>query len=424
MKVLIVNTYDSGGAAKACFRLAEGLKSNGIDTSLLLKRNNTKIIGAEVLKPSSIPVLQFLKLKISGLLVKLRLIDKSKLLSKEDRFISERSNGLELYTFPDSVFDITTSDSYNDADIINFHWVSDFLDYSSFFSKNTKPVVWTLHDMNPFSGGEHYEEKYLGIDENGFPKKRVLTQKEREVSKNVKILKMKALHKVHNLTLVSPSQWLGNLCKTSDVFKDFPVKCISNSLNTDIYKLRGKNEAREFLNIPLDKKVILFVAESLTNHRKGFAFLKQSVEYIDNSDVVISVVGKNQAKLNFENIIELGMIKDEVKMSMAYAAADVFVIPSLMDNLPNTVVESLCCGTPVIGFPIGGMPDMIANGENGLLTSEISVKALVKTIEEFLSNIEDYDREAIHKEAVKKYCLDVQAKSYIDLFKTILVNED
>ena len=185
-----------------------------------------------------------------------------------------------------------------------------------------------------------------------------------------------------------------------------------------------KNEAREFLNIPLDKKVILFVAESLTNHRKGFVFLKRAVEYIDNSDVVISVVGKNKANLNFENIIELGMIKDEVKMSMAYAAADVFVIPSLMDNLPNTVLESLCCGTPVIGFPIGGIPDMIVNGENGLLTSEISVKALVKTLEEFLSHIEDYDRETIHKEAIKKYSLNVQANAYIDLFNTILVNED
>tara|TARA_R110002050_G_scaffold229148_3_gene364740 strand:+ start:1442 stop:2716 length:1275 start_codon:yes stop_codon:yes gene_type:complete len=424
LKVLIVNTYDSGGAAKACFRLADGLKSNGIDISILLKRNNSATIDAEVLKPLPIPVLQHIKLKILGQLVKLRLIDKSKLLSKEDQFTRERPEGLELFTFPDSAFDITTSDSYKDADIINFHWVSDFLDYSSFFSKNTKPVVWTLHDMNPFSGGEHYEEEYIGIDENGFPKKRVLTQKEREVFKSVKALKMKSLHKVHNLTLVSPSQWLGDICKASDVFKDLQVKCIPNSLNTDIYNLMGKNEAREFLNIPLDKKVILFVAESLTNHRKGFVFLKRAVEYIDNSDVVISVVGKNKANLNFENIIELGMIKDEVKMSMAYAAADVFVIPSLMDNLPNTVVESLCCGTPVIGFPIGGIPDMIVNGENGLLTSEISVKALVKTLEEFLSHIEDYDRETIHKEAIKKYSLNVQANAYIDLFNTILVNED
>ena len=422
--VLIVNTYESGGAANACFRLAEGLRSNGVETSLLLKRNNTEHINAEVLKPLPVSELQYVKQKLGALFVKLKVIKKDKLLSRQNRFIQNRSEGLELFTFPNSSFDITTSRLYMEADIINFHWVSDFLDYSSFFKKNTKPVIWTLHDMNPFSGGEHYEEKYLGMDANGFPIKRTLSKTETDIFSEVKTLKKTALENVHNLTVVSPSNWLATEAKVSEVFKDISVKCIPNSLNTDIYTLRDKNNARKFLNIPLDKKVILFVAESLTSYRKGFAYLKKAIENIDRSDLVLCVVGKNKVKFEFKNIIELGMIKDEVKMSKVYAAADVFVIPSLMDNLPNTVVESLCCGTPVIGFPIGGIPEMIVNGKNGLLTSEISVKALVKTLEEFLSNMQVYNRKSIHKDAIIKYSLDVQAKAYIDLFKTILANED
>lgn len=424
MKVLIVNTYESGGATKASFRLAEGLRSNNIDVSLLLKRNSSTSIDAEVLKPLPVPIIQYVKQKIGRLLVKLNLIHKNKLLSKADRFVKGRSEGLELFTFPNSSFDITTSELYRKADIINFHWVSDFLDYSSFFKKNVKPVIWTLHDMNPFSGGEHYEEIYFGMNENGIPIDRVLTQNELEVIKSIETIKKEALSSTNNLTIVSPSRWLAEKAKTSSVFRNFQVHCIPNSLNTEIYKLREKSDARELLDIPQDKKVILFVAESLTSNRKGFTFLKRAIEKLDSTDLALCVAGKNKSNIDFNNTIELGVIKDEYTMSMAYAAADVFVIPSLMDNLPNTVLESLCCGTPVIGFPIGGIPEMIVNGENGLLASEISVKALVKTIKEFLLNSKNYNREAIHESAVKKYSLDVQANAYIDLFKTVKVNEN
>lgn len=420
MKVLIVNTYESGGAAKASFRLAEGLRTSDIEVSVLLKRNNSTNIDAEVLNPQPVSLLNYLKQKTRGLFVKLKLIKRT----KKERFIKERSKGLELFTFPDSSFDITTSALYKEADIINFHWVADFLDYSSFFKKNTKPVVWTLHDMNPFSGGEHYEEVYFGIDSSGFPIKRVLSQAEQNVFSNVVSIKREALSNTSQLSIVSPSQWLADKANASDVFKNCPVYCISNSLNTDIYKLRPQKVARELLNIPLDKKVILFVAESLSNNRKGFMFLKRALENLKSNDFVLCVVGKNKTSIGFKNVIELGMIKDEVKMSMTYTAADVFVIPSLMDNLPNTVVESLCCGTPVIGYPIGGIPEMIVNGENGLLTAEISVAALAKTINEFLSNSNQYNREAIAKEASKKYNLDVQANAYINLFNTILLNEN
>jgi glycosyltransferase involved in cell wall biosynthesis len=107
-------------------------------------------------------------------------------------------------------------------------------------------------------------------------------------------------------------------------------------------------------------------------------------------------------------------------MSIAYSASDVFVIPSLMDNLPNTVLESLMCGTPVIGFPVGGIPDMIQDGENGLLTQDISVSSLLETLIKFLNSSELFDRNKIRENAVKKYDQKLQAGSYIKLFDSIL----
>lgn len=138
-------------------------------------------------------------------------------------------------------------------------------------------------------------------------------------------------------------------------------------------------------------------------------------------NVVLCAIGnKTEALESIDNIIELGPIYDERLMSIAFSAADVFVIPSLMDNLPNTVMESLMCGTPVIGFPIGGIPDMVKDGKNGLIAKEISVNALGETLKTFLNTVDDFERNSIRNEAVKNYDLKIQANSYIDLFESIL----
>ncbi|WP_405605396.1 glycosyltransferase [Polaribacter sp. Asnod1-A03] len=415
MKVLIVNTYDNGGAAKASLRLANGLRERGTDVNFLLKRKNDLTLDTHVLEPKKYIIFKKYLFKI---IRKLKKYDFFK--SDYDKFLKERSKNLELFSFPNSSFDITSSPLYKEADIINLHWVSDFLDFSTFFEKNSKPVVWTLHDMNPFSGGEHYEEIYLDINENGFPKKRIISSKEVYVFRKIKKIKKEALLNVKNLHIVSPSIWLANKAKESDLFKDRPIHCIPNSIDTSIYKPKDIREAKKHFKIPQDKKMILFVADSVTANRKGFVFLEKAIESINNKDVVLCVIGKNKLKSNFSNIIQLGVLKDDNLMSLAYSAADVFVIPSLMDNLPNTVLESIMCGTPVIGFPVGGIPDMITNGFNGLITNEISVESLVESINQFLEGIDKYKRKDIYKEAFNKYNLSVQAKAYEDLYKSIL----
>jgi glycosyltransferase involved in cell wall biosynthesis len=420
MKILIVNSYDVGGAAKACIRLHEGLLDKEIDSTILFKVKQKSISNSVQFKklPAKKTKIQRIKLKIYRILKELKII-KPKPVKKQSAIVDRHLN-LEMFSFPNSNFDITESELYKEADIINLHWVAEFLDYETFFKKNTKPVIWTLHDMNPFSGGEHFTEEFLGINKKGKPIKRVISESEKKIfSKNI-IFKKNALKNASNLHIVVLCNWMKNEVKKSILFKDYPIHLIANGINTNVFKPREKAFSREILNIPQNKKVILFVSDSLINNRKGFAFLDKAFEELKKEDIFLCAIGKkNNLKHNNDNILELGSISDERLMSIAYSAADVFVIPSLMDNLPNTVLESIMCGTPVVGFPVGGIKDMIEDGVNGLLTKDISVASLVEALTLFLRTSGNYNCLDIRKRALKKYSQNVQSKHYINLFESI-----
>lgn len=419
MKVLLVNTYDRGGAANSCKRLHYGLLTKNIDSKILLRHKENHWSETFIyMQPHYQPSLS------------VRIINKIKRLLKkpfsfkterEQKFLADRTSGLEMFSFPKSRIDITTADLYHEADIINLHWVANFLDFQSFFQKSKKPVVWTLHDMNPLSGGDHYEEKFLGIDEAGFPKRREISAEEGRFSAENLMIKKKVLARVNNLTIVAPSKWLAAEAAKSEVFKGKKVLHIPYGLDSKIFYPKDRNKSRELFNIPEEKKVILFVADSLVKNRKGLVFLKKAFELLKGENFLLCAVGSMPGDAETgKNILELGIIEGEEHMCAAYSAADVFVIPSLMDNLPNTALESIMCGTPVIGFPVGGIPEIVSNGENGLVTKEISVNSLHQTLVEFFNSIESFSREKIREDAVKKFDSKIQADRYISLFQEIL----
>lgn len=423
MKILLINAFDKGGAANSCKRLHLGLLSKKINSKVLLKSKQNNWLNSFnfVQFTESISKIERLEKKIKRILKKYKVYSLVKRKDEAQEFLNFRPAGLEMFSFPDSGIDLTHSDLYKEADIINLHWVANFLDYQSFFKKNIKPIVWTLHDMNPFSGGEHYWEEYIGIDESGFPIRREYSKEELRVARKIIALKKQVMSKVYNLTIVAPSEWLAEEARKSEVFKGKTILCIPNGLDPKIYSTRDKNYARELLGIPRDKKVILFVADSISNNRKGFAFLMEAFKQLEQENISLCTVGNSEG-FGTNMVLELGAINDENLMSYVFSAADVFVIPSLMDNLPNTVLESLMCGTPVIGFPVGGIPDMIQDGINGFLTNEISVVSLYETLNKFLTSTEKFDRNKIRKEAIEKYDQKVQAKKYIDLFQKILID--
>lgn len=423
MKVLIVNTFDRGGAANACKRLHLGLLEAGVDSKVLLKNKQNNWPQSFLLHPKIITPSTGKKLRTKSI----RILKELKIYSRTPKkqkpgipFLQKRSEKLEMYSFPHSNYDITESPLYQQADIINLHWVANFLDYKSFFIKNTKPVVWTLHDMNPFLGIDHYTEKYIGMDRHGEPISRSISKEESNINRDFVDFKKDCIEQIENLTVITPSRWLAAEASKSEAFKDRKMKIIPNSLDVNVFAPRDQKTSREILSLPLDKRIILFVADSVANHRKGFSYLVKALKEFQTEETLLCAVGSNIKLRSNDNLIELGEIKDERLMSVVYSAADVFVIPSLIDNLPNTVLESLMCGTPVIGFPVGGIPDMIDHGKNGLLTEEVSVKSLVRALKDFLDNPEMFDRKEIRRVAKEKYDEKVQAKKYIELFNEIL----
>lgn len=427
MKILSINTLSNGGAAKACIRLHQGLLQEGIDTKLLFKNKTVNNI------PETYRI-EYRKKTNWGTILRNKLRnylprpDKTPISRQEQKeFIQSRPSELEIFSYPFSDIDITSSKLYQEADIVNLHWVANFLDYPGFFLVNTKPVVWTLHDANPFLGGEHYAERFFGIDDRGYPVPRNYTKREVKESDKIIDLKRNVFQETCNIHIVAPSQWLKKESENSELFGKFPHHHIPYGFPTDVFKPLDRELCRDVLDIPKDKFVVLFVSESLSNFRKGYTFLKRSIDNLSDKypeKLFLCAVGGHNRADKQNNILELGTISDERLMAVAYSAADVFVIPSLEDNLPNTMIESLLCGTPVIGFPTGGIAETVVNSFNGYLCPEISVSSLQETIEQHLLTHNEFDREAIRNEAVDKYSLARQAKKYISLYNSILGSKE
>jgi glycosyltransferase involved in cell wall biosynthesis len=182
---------------------------------------------------------------------------------------------------------------------------------------------------------------------------------------------------------------------------------------------------RQVLDLPKDKTILLFVSSHLNNKRKGFDLLLKSLELIPAmQNTIVCSVGEAETGGAFDGVkhIALGSIRDEKLMSIVYNAADGFVIPSREDNLPNVVLESLACGTPVTGFAVGGITDMVVPGQNGLLAEHTEAENLAATLTRFLNQIPHFDRKAIAERAQAKYGPGVQADAYYSLYQELLAS--
>jgi glycosyltransferase involved in cell wall biosynthesis len=418
MKILHVNTHDTGGAAIACLRLHKELLNHRVDSKVLVlsKKNNPEKVY--LYKPIPPSLLQRAFNKFGRIL-------KQEAINDYRNYLLNRPTGFEIFTFPHSNFDITQHQLYKEADIINLHWVSDFIDYTSFFRKNKKKIIWTLHDMNPFTGGCHHSDDCVKYTDNCNNCPQLQGTMDPDFSNQILKLKMQALgaYPERGMAIVTPSNWLGNLSKRGKVFSRFSHYNIPNGCDSSVFKIYDKNSSKKLLNLPVDKKIILFVAGALGNSRKGLSYLEKANERLikeGHSFTLVSVGEFNGKSNEMSNVIQLGRIADEELMAKIYSAADVFVIPSLAENLPNTIIESFFCGTPVIGFPVGGIKEMIQNAENGYLCDTVSVDSLVEKLNIFLMNSLMFNSEKIRTNAVKIYSSDIQASRYIELYKTLL----
>jgi len=429
MKILHVSTYDGGGAAKSCIRLHLALLQHGIESHILFLLQKDK----------SIPHTSEYKIKPKPLTTFNKIINKGKIILKELKLYNEpveinylknQQNGFYPFTFPYSDFDITDTEVYKNCDIINLHWVANLFDYS-FFKKNKKPVVWTMHDMNPFTGGCHHSLDCKKYEVNCDVCPQLAGTTNPSYSAEILKIKQESLANFEKLTIVTPSHWLRKCSSNSTLFRKMQHFTFPYSIDADTFNIRNKAYSRSILGIAEHKKVCLFVAQNIDMKLKGIEYLIEAVQNLINSNpnLLIVAVGGTISKSPlfigssdaFKNsVLELGTVYDEKLMSIIYSAADVFAFPSLAENLPNVIIESLFCGTPILAYNVGGIPELIAHQENGYLCNEINVESLQNAIHTFFNSNDLLPAERIREMAVEKYSTKVQLNNYLTLYSKLL----
>lgn len=394
MNILHINTHDTGGAGIACVRIHNALLEQNIDSKVLF-RNKSKTNA-----PSTFEIWEEL-----NDLQKVKKLAEQKILDQKQSKLKKKVKAVnELFTSFNSIWDITKSKLYLEADIIHLHWVAGFLDVPSFFKNCKKPIVWTLHDYAPFNNGLHYPNANEGVyDEDS------------KINANT----IEEAITYTQPTIVTPSNYLKLKSQESTIFGDLNHLHIVNPIDSAAYYYQDKKIAKTKLNIPDDKKVIVFVTDEISYTRKGFDYLIKAIDQLNDDTIYSIAIGNNRGneQINSAKINYVGQINFDEKLSTYYAAADLLVTPSLDDNLPNIIVEAHSCGTPVAAFNLGGTPEMIQDGINGLLAKEVTVEEFSKTIKIALTKVWDYEQ--IAKTAQKKYANETCAEEYIKIYQSL-----
>ena len=377
LKVLFIASKDSGGAGGAARRMHEAVLAAGIDSVMLVldKQSN-----AERVAQVEVPINNLDRSKPSA-----QLFYAFNIIQQRLKDYPQRTNP-EMFTTTESIIDYNNLKPYiQEADIINLHWIDGFFDYanaSEVFSG--KKIIWTLHDMYQFTGGCHYSFGCENYTKNCASCPQLVNNNETtsitQESFNIKAVTYKNL----NIQVITPSEWLAECVRKSSLLSACPVEVIPNTFNDNNFKPVDKQIAREKFNLNINKKIILFGADHILSPVKNLQTLLEALsqlcdnKQIDKDDFDLVIFGSGSIsveKIPF-NIIQLGRISSVEDMSYIYSCADFLVLPSIMDNLPNIMCEALACGIPVIGFNIGGLPDLIEFGKTGYLAEPFSIEKL------------------------------------------------
>ena len=394
MKVLHITTSSKGGAGIAAFRLHEALRAQGVDSGYLSKDLTINFEGEIVDDPfftyQKPTVFQKIQRKLTRLLFP---TENQKL----ESVIQKKKHQLnyELLSLPYSVYDLSKHPLVAEATLINLHWVSIVLDYPSFFQQLKKPLVWTLHDLNPFSGIFHYQHD---ADRN----KKIIGAMDAQVI----ALKKQAFSQSSLGAVVGPSQWMTDVAVQSCVFPEgVTYATIANAIDVASYEAADLENLRAIHGISENEIVFLFIAHTLTSYRKGIDLLLTSLEKVSHHTITLLTVGHGNIESPSETIkiVPLGTVHDPFAMAACYAAADAFLLPSREDNLPNVMLESFAMGTPVLSFPVGGMRAHIKEGSTGYLAFEVSAAAFADILLKFM------EQNHFNSDAIKKY-----AKTYFE----------
>lgn len=412
MKVLLVSTSDfRGGAARAAYRLHTGLQKIDVQSQMLVQNRDTN--DASVVGFSTSLISNFAKSRAIFDALPLRLY-------------SQRQKALfSPQWLPDN---LQARSSRLTPDVINLHWVNAGYVQVETLSKLKRPIVWSLHDMWAFTGGCHYTQDCKAYTQSCGNCPQLGSQKAYDLSRWVWNRKQKAWKNL-DITIVALSAWLKACVQSSPLFSDKRIELIPNGLDTQTFKPLNKRFAREVLGLPAEKKIVLFGATNATSdQRKGFQYLQSALQALNSStiagDLELAVFGaiRNSQSPEFGLPTHyLGNFSDDLSLTLIYSAADVFVLPSVQDNLPNTIMEAIACGVPCVAFKIGGMPDLIEHQKNGYLAQPFAIDDLAKGIVWTLDNSRHQNLSAYARHKTElEFDYTLQARRYQTLFSDLV----
>lgn len=420
MKIVIINTSERiGGAAIAANRLMQALNRNGARAKMLVRDKQTTDENIITINTS------WIKKKINSI----RFIRERMAIFFHNKFNRET---LFQISIANAGTDISTHPLIKEADIIHLHWINQsFLSLKDIkkLTKLGKPIVWTLHDMWPFTGICHYAGECDHFNDKCGKCFYLQSQKPADLSNEI-FNKKKQITDDSSITFITCSRWLMSEAKRSTILKNQSVEAIPNTLNTDIYCPKDKSDIRAKYNLPADKYLILFGALNVADKRKGVYYLIEALKYLKDKNpglsgkielVVFGKVKQEIADLFPVTVRSLGYVDNEDKIADLYNAVDLFAISSLEDNLPNTIMEAMACGTPCLGFKTGGIPEMIDHKTNGYLAAYKSIEDFANGIEWIILNSESLNlRESCLKKVQTEYSQQIVSKKYISLYEKLL----
>ena len=419
MRVLIVNTSERiGGAAIAASRLVEALKNNGIKAKMLVREKQTDRLSVIELKKNWWRMWQFIWERI--------------LIWKENQF---KKHNLFAVDIANTGTDITAVPEFQAADIIHLHWINQGMLSLNDIQKilqSGKPVVWTMHDMWPCTGICHHARECDKYHQECHHCPYIYKGGGKKDLSNQVFKKKKEIYQLAPVTFVTCSRWLKERASQSALLNGHTIVDIPNPINTGLFKPQNALVARSRMGLPTDKKLILFGSVNVTDKRKGIDYFIESCKLLAEmhpelkEELGVVVYGKNSEQLKplipFQ-VFPLDFISNEKDLVNIYNAVDLYVTPSLEENLPTTIMEAMACGVPCVGFNVGGIPEMIDHLHNGYVAEYKSAEDLANGV---IWTLNESEYRTLSEEACRKaasnYSESTIAKKYIDIYNKITGN--